>query len=175
MTYREFVAYAQQHVRNVGRSFTEPDDDWPPMFIAEMRGGRGAVGLLPLEAFASDDTKDVLAEVVLPAIIERFKATKFAFTTSAWLSIVGHRPDVQAAQMEGRMRPSEDPERIEIVTLTCYDAERHDWFGARIHRTRRRPPKLGPFQEAHEIIGGERRPDWNVDGRFVDPIVQALR
>jgi hypothetical protein len=172
MTYRQFVDASLNAVRNVGKSFTGPDDDWAPMALLD--GPHGIVpAALSMEFFASDATKDALVCEHLPALIRSTQTRKLALVLSAWMSVVPRSPEVDAALDEGRypsrVRPSQDPNRQEIVSVSVYDAERAECHIARILRDGQGPPRLAKWSEAH--IG----PD-ELGGRFVDSrLLDALR
>lgn len=165
-TFDEFAKHVREQVRVVGRTFTEPDADWSPVAIVETPATIAVVGIDP--AFLADqESKHLLGEQALPALVRQHKARKLALVMSAWMSVVENRPGLAEALVRGELRPSQDPERIEVVWVVVMDAEvKHAWM-AQIRRSRRKPPKLGPWTQPPE--GGE------LAGLMVDSVAEALR
>lgn len=163
MTFRQFADKAKLNARMVGRSFTEPDDDWAPVAMLEIATGQVHVILLT-PFFVDSDTKDVLTHQVLPALIQDTGARKLALVLSAWMAA---RPEHESEDEFTSVRPSERPDRQEILQVVVYDAERVEWWAAPIERHRRKPPSLGAWRDPGL---GEQ-----MDGRFITPIAEALR
>lgn len=144
--------------------FTKPDDDWVP--IAFMEGPEGQATFPIADFMDNDHSKDLLTEFILPQVIKEFRAHTLVMIISAWQ---GRNLEPGTDPMD-RPRPSEDPERKEILMLIEYTREgvqRHTV--ADIIRHEDSPPTLGEWDDwgddAH--LGSE--------GRFVGPIVAAMK
>lgn len=151
---------ALRGLRDIAKSFTEPDDDFESIVVLETKDGNAAI--LPIGFFMETETsKELLAEVVLPVAIRKMEVQRLVFVTSAWA--------VSKEVGEMDPRPSEDPDRYEIVIATEMTADGvvddrwayidRDPFGVA-------PPQLGEF---------EQMPTAEHSGRFVDPLVAALK
>lgn len=173
MTFRQFVEHAKRGVIMNGRKFKHPDDDWLPVLIVELATERTAVCPIPTELFRDELGKDVLVEGVV-LIARKMKARKLAMVLSSWISLVDMTTPEGYAIAEGiapRVAPSQDPQRKEIVNLMVLDGERAEFHFAYIHRRRRKPPVLGPWEMWVQGQDGQ-----TVEGRFADPRIQeALR
>lgn len=144
--------------------FTEPDDDWTP--IAFFECADGATAAMPLSPLMGGDIeKDVLAEVVLPAAIEHFKAKKLVLVLSVWTVENFTREEIESGNYT---RPSEHPDRKEQLTLMEYSAAGVTRYSmASIIRHEDKPPTLGEWKELPEAD--------TYEGRFVEPIVSAFK
>lgn len=143
-------------------AFTEPDDDWVPiLFLEDAEGQRATV---PIEHFmVNDQSKDLLAEYIIPQVIEKFEAKIAVMVLSVWRC----SPIPKGVDPDDRPRPSEDVNRTEAVMLIEYTSEGVTRSAmAPIVRHEDAPPTLE---------------DWisdfgqSEDGRFVTPIVKAMK
>src|SRR5262245_55162118 len=135
--YDEFLTLVKEMPRDVGKTFTDPDDDWMPIMVVRTDDGLGVVGF-DSEFLADDDSKDVLAEIVIPGMIEQLGASAVALVMSAWSLKSPEIPDV---------RPSLHPERQEILVLHVIDAAHESIFHAPILRDGEQPPALGKWEQ----------------------------
>lgn len=150
------IEIATDGVTVIGASFTEPDDDWAPVLILQLKAGKGAVVGIDGNFLASQQSKDLLAHEVIPQAIREFEAIGAAFVSSSWM----------VASDDRKVAPSEHPDREEVVMVTAMTAGEHAFLMARISRHADRPPELGEF---------ERLPaSTDFEGRFVGPIRRAL-
>lgn len=168
MTFDQFAERVLLQARMVGRTFTKPDDDWAPVAVIDTPRGLGVV-VIGAGHLADYESKRVLGEQVLPALVREHKARKIALVTSAWMSVLADRPDVRDALARGELRPSQDPERVEVVWVTVMDAEVKRAWMAPILRSRRKPPKLGPWTRHDEGANS------GLSGLLVDSVAEALR
>lgn len=171
MTYRQFVEHAKRGVIMNGKRFKHPDDDWLPVLIVEFHDERTGVVRIPPEAFRDEFGKDLLVEAII-AIASTMKCRKIAMVLSSWVSHIekdsAEGEHALATGRFGRIPPSRDPNRKELLNLAVFDGERTEFHFAYIHRRRRKPPVLGPWEV---WVQGE---DGNtVEGRFADPRIQA--
>lgn len=144
--------------------FTKPDDDWVP--IAFLEGPEGQATFPIADFMDNDRSKDLLAEFILPQAISKFRAHTVVMVLSAWQG----RNIPKGVDWQDRPRPSEDPERKEILILVEYKREgvtRHTV--ADIIRHEDSPPTLGEWDN----WGDDAK--LGADGRFVGPIVAAMK
>jgi hypothetical protein len=158
MTYREFADTAKRIVRDVGHAFTTADADWAPAALLALPDGSILVAMLDMNFFASEALKDTLADDVLPALVAQHKANKLALVLSAWMRVLA------ADAPDDGIRPSQAPDRQEVLVVGVYDAERVEVHLARILRDGKRPPRLAR---------------WNIEsadasGRFFGQRVQEV-
>jgi len=158
-TLEEFATAAQQMVEKVGESFERPDDDWMPVLIATDREGQ--IGVYGFADFVGDAGKDQQVQVIRQ-IIEQMGITQLALVQSAWAVTVEAKdfhPEVGLEQ-----RPSEHPERFEMVALSVMDKDKTIFYEAKIKRDDLKPPTLEPWTRAKDATG-----------RFVEPLMDALK
>jgi hypothetical protein len=155
-------------VRDVGRAFTKPDDDWAPMALLGLPGGQIIPAAVDMSFFADDAAKDALVDTALPALIAETGANKLALVLSAWMRVVSiHAPmDARGYPADG-IRPTDAPDRQEVVAVGVYDAERVEAHLARIIRDGKRPPRLARWIA---------QPTTDLAGRFFGQRIQeAMR
>ena len=137
MTFELVKAMALNAAREVGRGFTEPDDDWQPIALAMDAKGRGI--FMVLDFGPASETKQAFLEEVLPVLLREAGAVAVALVTSSWmLTFKGKRPAVLP-------RPSESPDREEVLIVSVVDRLRAEAQIAPILRHPDRPPELGPW------------------------------
>jgi hypothetical protein len=160
----EFVATTTEIVESVCSDFTNPDDDFVPVMQVQSGDGKmWAFGIDP-RFMQSDAAKDILAErIMAPAIIET-GGVAVATVLSAWYAVID-KDDLEEGQEIPR--PSELPQRKEIVMVTAISADDAVCFHAEILRDGKNPPTLGPWEEMKEAP--------MLQGRFFDPLRQALK
>lgn len=134
------------------RRFTCPDDDWLPMLFFRTTSGVLHVVAVPM----IEDRKDDVAAAI-QAMLAMNKATEAALLTSAWMV-------AQPAGTPGidSLRPSQHPDRREVLVLTGVDEAAAITRLARIHRHPERPPTLGDLEDTAEGPG--------IAGRFIDAL-----
>lgn len=141
--------------------FTEPDDDWVPILFLEDTDGERMT--MPIEQFMTDDrTKDMLAEYIIPSVIEKFQPKVVVMVLSIWRG----SPIPIGVDIDDRPRPSEDVNRTEglmIIEYTAKGITRNTL--APIIRHKDSPPTLGEWEDFPT----------DGDGRFVTPIVKAMK
>jgi hypothetical protein len=160
LSFDGFVEWAKSAVVTVGQSFTEPDDDWMPTALVQNADSIVVAGLDP-SFFGSTEAKDNLADEVLPALLRKYEAQRVALVMSSWM-VSGKSEDVDMS-----VRPSENPNRVEVVVVTVIDRDNAGMYVAEILRGKE-PPILGEW-DAHLAEG-----DGMIDGRFVEPVRRAL-
>jgi hypothetical protein len=143
--------------------FTDPDDDWTP--VAFLEGPQG-IAQMPLEPFMEDDqTKDILADTILPQLITETKTTRVIMVLSVWTSATS----ASLLHETGKyVPPSQHDDRREAVYLIEYTRDGvQRQTHADIIRHETKPPSLGEWSQIEKVTSFE--------GRFVGPIVAALK
>ena len=158
--FEAVAASAQAMPKDV---FNKPDDDWIPVVFLD--GPEGTATVPVYDFMDSDEKKDLLTHSILPAMISQFKATSVVILISAWVSAKA------TESYEGGggvyIPPSQQPDREERVLIVEYTREgitRQAW--APILRSETEVPQLGEWDDQATL---------GVDGRFVAPIVKALK
>lgn len=179
---REFADQVSGIAGQIAGSFTRPDDDFHPVMVAFPGDGSGFKAFaLPGELLGSEHGKDILADQIMVPVIDAFGARMVSWTMSAWnLNLTGAKTEAEARAMATEARRigiSKHPNREEIVIINCLDAL--DWESriAEIKRTAITPPTLGDWRdwkrERPDGASESARP--SIEGRFVEPIQDALR
>ena len=160
----EHVRSALEHgARNVQYEFTDPDDDWTPIWLIVTPDGSGTI-------ITGNLHKHDMARRV-GALARRFGAVALGHLHSSWMVSV---EDVSDERMKiigsGRVAVSDQPERREIILLAVYTAGTAKQLVAPIIRHVDRPPELGPFESPLPDIPD----DVTYSGAMVDPLQEAL-
>ena len=156
----DHVAYTAASISE--KLFTEPDDDWTPVLFMEDADGQRMT--MPIEQFmVNEQTKDLLANFIIPEVIGKFSATIAVMVLSVWRG----SPIPKGVDPDDRPRPSEDVNRTEAVMIIEYTAAGVTRSSmATIVRHEDSPPTLDEWQDDF----GQSE-----DGRFVTPIVRAMK
>lgn len=177
-TLPEFAMHMRTIVESIASDFEHPGDadDFHPQVTLLPGDGSGFIATaIDPNFFANEKAKDVLADVVLPQMIEASGAKMLAMVLSVWaIEFDGmNEAEARAALAEAQRRPIGDhPNRVERVIVTAYDSHSIAVWTAKILRHRNKPPTLTPWEDwmeksdDHELV---------TDGRFVDPLQAALR
>jgi hypothetical protein len=166
-TFEEFVSTIKDQVRSVGEGFTAPDDDWVATMILFSKESGVTVAMLDPDFFASEVHKEVLATQVMPGLVKQTGAEKVAFITSCWALYL----DKEQAQEYMRNgvpadgSPSNSPERVELVQITCVSADEAFCSSARIFRDGEQPPALQQWEDTDAM---------STQGRFLDGLRLAF-
>lgn len=142
-------------VEDIGRDFTEPDDDWIATLIVETEKWERYVFGLAGDLFNSEGKKDVLVASLQQAMLA-MDAVRYAFVLSAW-AIRGQKNGTEeealAIYEEWRGHFGDHPERIEQLILHIVDCEQEFGWMAEIERYPDKPPTLGKWIKADEMSG----------------------
>jgi len=168
----KFLDTVCESAEDVGRSFTEADDDWVPImqtatplgeeFIVYTFGFEGAM-------LANDRNKDLMAEQMMKPLITGTGAKLVALVMSAW-TVKFEGEDAWNAYLSGNIpRPSAHPNRVEIVAITVIAPTKIMTRTAEILRDGTNPPTLGPWEHMESGEG------IIVEGRFSANLQEALR
>lgn len=118
---------AKRGAELVARSFTQPDDDWLPVCMAQSEDGE-----YHLRDFEIGDDK-MLSAARMAAWCYMMNATQVCFVSSAW-----------ATDLNGSSE----------VVIICHVSQTEVATAmATIHRDGTNPPTLGEWQEMHEQDG----------------------
>jgi len=154
----------------IQQSFTQPDDDWQGVFVFT---GEDEINYYLPATFGDDNEKTLFAHVLIPTIIRKQKPSIVCSVLSAWTIKISapegfdpdHPPETYADLHEPR--PSEHPDRMELLILTAITAERVQMWTAKIVRNTKQPPTLDPWKLWPDDSGSS--------GQFIEPIQQTLR
>lgn len=147
--YQAAVAMAEQR-------FTAPDDDWAPILL--FRGSAGAMNIVGVPMI--QDHKDQVAAAIA-GLLSANKARSAAMLLSSWMIA---RP-AEGTDVSDE-RPSEAPDRREVLVLLAVDDSSALSRVAAIQRHTGRPPTLGPAQELGD---GPAQ-----GGRFIDALRRGV-
>ena len=144
--------------------FTKPDDDWTPVAFMETPDGQVSMPLAPYMGTPAD--KEILTGLLLPAAITEMKASRIVMVLSVW---VGKAETKEEIESEHFVPPSQQPGRLEKVMITEYTREGITRMSsALITRHEDAPPTLGEWDD--DLSNAAQS-----EGRFVEPIVKALK
>lgn len=148
MNRTEFTEKVQFMVRDVGQGFTEPNEDWMPVVITVDEKAKMGVAGVP-DFFENSQTKEMFAQVVLPNLLKRFEANRYALVTSAWiLRIKTDEWEEQTKNIKKSL--SEHPDHEECVMLCISDKDGDEFYSAPILRDGEQPPVLGEWEKYPE-------------------------
>ena len=156
-------------IEDIGQTI-EPDGDWMPCLHVYTDQGAALIALLMME---NDKTKDMCAKIMYN-IIRRTNPNAVAFVCTAWQGDPdshGHmdREEFYEAYRKGWIpRPSQDPDRVEIVMVLIVDKNKNStMLIGEIERSPDQPPKIKEWKEWADKEPG--------DGRFGEAIVNGFR
>lgn len=152
--------------RDVEARFTEPDDDWEPIWLVATQD----TGYIVAPGNVTAQDKHVMVEAVA-AFARQKGAVCVGHLHSSWMvwhqDMTRERMDEVTAQMEANAGSTEGiPERREVLLLAVHTASRSSIAMADITRHDGAPPTLAAFRQYGD--GG------NFAGAMVDPIHDAL-
>ena len=177
--FREFVQTIQGMIETVGPELA-PDEDWPGAIAAGDTSKVDLdrtlpmnVTTLPPQAFRDEVTKDVVANVLIPLYVRKANADMAAFFSTAWVSgaqgqSLADDPEVKAKfeafqaehgrnpesyeEMEGIgiVRPSDDPERREAVTIIARTKQGRSLLSVGLIERSDGPPKIAEWENNDE-------------------------
>jgi hypothetical protein len=166
MTFDQFFEYTKGIVHREGRTFRHPDDDWRMHVAVDFVMEPVHSFTVPLFMMANYDARTLLG-MALAHAAALTKPTKMALTQSAWLVDYKNTPDAPKPGDADFVAPSQSPHRFEAVFVVCLDQEIERAALARIHRRKRRPPVLGPWEQMPRDVQSQ--------GHLTEPLREALR
>ena len=129
-------------VRQVGRTFTRPGDDWAPTLLLLTAEGELVPALLRCP-------KEALPLAVLSAFRE-FRPERAAFVLSGWsVHVEGQDPALLqlAVEMNAALGVSNNPNRKEVLIVEVGGPGAVETYHADIERHQDRPPSLGEWRQ----------------------------
>lgn len=160
MTFEQFVERAKRVAVMQGREFTQPDDDWSMTVLVEHNHEHVTAIRIPGWVSNDGDAKRTLGWA-LGRAAQATKPTKVALIQSTWM-VEPYDED----PTRPRVMPKDHPDRVERLFILVCDPEVQHAHYADIHRRRRRPPVLGPWDS---IKGGQ------AGGQLAEPLIEAMR
>jgi hypothetical protein len=155
------VTTVKDGIESEQKLMTEPDQDWlPTAFMVDADAGLAVVMIDP-EFMSTPMTKEILATAVLPGIIAEHSSVAAAFVATAWQADYDH--DHQISEQLRQLRPSQRPDRWEVVMFTAATAFEFKVMCARVERHPDSPPTLAEWEE------------WPTDDRADGLFPKALR
>jgi len=155
----------------VGRGFTESDDDWSPMWLVATAAGQGTI-ITPVEMLDQAD-KIAITEYVA-RFARKVGAVAVGHLNSSWLVATEDVGEARMKEIDAQMKAQYGstegiPERREILMLIIYTATSWRQYHASIER-HDGPPTLAPW-----VLMGSSDKSWNLTGTMSDPIRESLR
>jgi hypothetical protein len=138
MTFAELRSAVIASVEDIGRSFGSPDDDWMPVLLSF--GGTGSRVIV-----LGDDKEQWHNEA---AALRESEPAFVAAILSSW------KVETENYDEDGP-RPSEHPDRQEVLFIEMSDGQHFEMWEAPIIRFDITPPTLGEWQKRDitEIAG----------------------
>lgn len=180
-----FMDWCQHFVEVVIGTWTEPDDDFEPTFVA-VNATDIVVFELQVSGLNIDAAKNTLGKQVFPELVRTTDAKRFAWISSAW------------------WMPSEDPRKVERYkawraeqvakgnssleggpgVIEAVQIMAGEWTGdqmvmmAQLHRRKRKPPRFA-WVELARGEGLRSRGHWpdverSFGGRLIDDVMRAI-
>jgi hypothetical protein len=161
----------QRTIEAIGEGLS-PEDDWMPTLILEGKKASSIFGFVG-DSMGGDLMKDITADQITRCIVE-FKPDCACFITTAWSLDFGDEGPSEAMVdllRRGKIRPSQHPDRIEIVNAYCYgekgESEGEALMIGRIQRFKDRGPKIKKWTIFED--------DASAEGRFPDAIKEGFK
>jgi hypothetical protein len=173
MSFESFRHWLLERARHMTEDFTQPDDDWAPFFFCQ--DDHGTIMVVSLAEFMqSEETKNAWAYGLGPHLVREMRALTIGAVLSSWKLEVPEKDRERLArlskedQLAGAAalgRPSESPNRQEILLVMVAEGGRSETYMAPIKRRRVRPPLLLPWDSEIGLT---------MTGRMYDSIMEAL-
>jgi hypothetical protein len=161
----------QKSIEAIGENLL-PDDDWMPALILEGKGAASLFGFVG-NSMGNDLMKDIVADQITKCIAE-FKPDCACLITTAWSIDFGDEPASEAMTellRRGEIRPSQHPDRIEIVNAYCYgekgESEGETLMIGYIQRFKDKSPRIKKWKIIED--------DASAEGRFPDAIKEGFK
>jgi hypothetical protein len=134
-------------VRDTGKTFQKPDEDWIP--VAFLMTPKGMVVVALMDLFRDNAAKDQIAPA-LTSLFREQKPSMAAMVTSAWMRRLDHADPLLDLhmQMSSAFGIRDHPERTEVLMVEVADAAGKDEiWSAGIVRSEDKPPVLAEWQQ----------------------------
>ncbi len=157
-------------VVEVGKRFTDPEEDWAPVLFTE--GADGRMDIYGIEPPRDAADKEAMARAVRQ-VISRGGPARAALVLSAW----ARRLDAADPALENKIAHYQrhgvrsDPDREKIVMVEVSDGERFGVWAASILRRPDGPPTLGPWEKRLDGASDIK----HLGGRFALVVHRALQ
>jgi hypothetical protein len=149
-----------------------PNDDWMPALILERKGDATIFGFVG-DPMGGDIAKDVVA-LTITRCIKEFKPDCACFITTAWtldFNALGSDEAFIEKVRTGQIRPSQHPDRVEVVNAYCYgergESEGEALMFGYIQRFKDSHPKIKKWRIIED--------DTSAEGRFPDAIKEGFK
>jgi hypothetical protein len=148
----------------------------PQLFVItpRLRNDQPIVGIVPLY-YGDADEKEFVMRVYIPSVLTYHSAIGAATITEAWMVSLEKEQITSnwREKINAMQRPSQHPDRIEIVMLQVFDNVGNILEAvARIERAENQPPKLDEWTRRVVIAGNSKNES---TGQSVDPIRDTLK
>jgi len=164
----------QEQIEHIGTGLA-PDDDWLPVLFLEKDDETAVIGLLLME---NDTMKDICAKV-MEMLVRVTNPDSACFVSTAWLSSMPEdkrgkyqsEEEIREAFDSGELpRPSEDPNRKEIVVAVCIGVKGENdgeaMMMGEIERSPDKPPRIKEWNIHDDDMG--------MSGRFAGAIKEGF-
>lgn len=162
----------QRTIEAIGEGLS-PDSDWMPALILEGKGSVSIFGFVG-DCMGSWQAKDASA-AQMTKLISEFKPDCACFVSTAWsLDLEGKEVSEEMLEKikSGEIRPSQHPDRIEIVNAYCYgesgESDGEALMMGYVQRFKDRGPKIKKWK----IIEDD---GVSAEGRFPEAIQEGFR
>jgi hypothetical protein len=143
----DLVAVMKDGAEEIGRSFTDPNDDWFPVVMIQT-----GEAIIPVILEITDDREATGRG--LEVLLRNTGAEQAVLVSSSWFVIRGPG-DI------GDSYPVRDqPDRKEVLVMTHVTRDSMEMMMADIHRHESKPPTLGPWSDPADGL--------SVSGIFAD-------
>jgi hypothetical protein len=161
----------QRTIEKIGENLP-PGDDWMPALILEKKESVSIFGFIG-NPMGGTVMKDLVAETIMNTIAE-FKPDCACFITTAWsldFGAMGSPQEMIDRYIRGELRPSQHPDRIEIVNAYCYgergESEGEAMMVGYIQRSKDKGPKIKKWKIIDKGATAE--------GRFPEAIQEGFK
>ncbi len=165
MPESQALQVALSGLEGVAKRFDTPDADFAAIAIVEAK--TGDLAIVPVyEYLQNDTTKELFFEAILPELVRELEVQRVVMVLSAW----GLQVQGEDYFTSDEPRPSEHPDRFEIVTVV-------EMTGAGIESDRYAYINRDPFGKEIPTLGEFHHypKDANRTGRAIEPVLEALK
>ena len=163
----------QDSVEDIGKKL-DPDDDWMPVLFLEKDKEVAVIGMMMMD---NNETKNMCAKMIT-TVISLTNPDSACFITTAWMSTTNDafkdasHEEINEAYRQGYIPPpSQDPDRIEIVSAVCIGVRgENDGEGFMIGEIERHTDKAPTIKKWDVHQDG----DLHLTGRFADAMKKGF-
>jgi hypothetical protein len=143
----DLVAVMKDGAEEIGRSFTDPNDDWFPVVMIQT-----GEAIIPVILEITDDREATGRG--LEALLRNTGAEQAVLVSSSWFVIRG------PGDISDSYPVRDQPDRKEVLVMTHVTRDSMEMIMADIHRHESKPPTLGPWSDPADGL--------SVSGIFAD-------